>query len=254
MATLARLPTEILALIFGRFCLHCCETRETPDAYVPPSGRDEQLGEPTGDWDGHQVLHAVCLVSARFRDIAQPILYHEFGSGDSRLYVSLTKYIRFVRTVALRRDLAAAVRRVKVHFDSPDIPPGGFEPVLQEAARARGFELPAFLAPYRNRWERASAKDAYTTAGDELITMLLACLPNLARLVVASASPWKDLPASALQAAGVKTLPLQTCDASGSSGPRRVAYILLNMAPRTLATLNLNDCCPGRGCARLPVL
>ncbi|KAK4042454.1 hypothetical protein C8A01DRAFT_33527 [Parachaetomium inaequale] len=240
MATLARLPNEILALILGRFCLHCCEareTRETPDVFVPPSGHDEQ-GEPTWDWDGHQVLYSACLVSARLRDIAQPILYHEFIPGYGH---PCRRLIPFVRTVALRRDLAAAVRRVQVHYDSRAIPPGGLGAVFEEAARARAIELPAFLAPFRHRWARAWPKYAYTPAGDELITMLLACLPNLARLIVAAASLFGDIPASALQAAGVERLPLQTCDASGYFAPSRVADIL-NMARRTLTTLNLDGC------------
>lgn len=82
---LVSLPTEIVAVIFSNFCRHCRgDFDETPAA--PGLGSDaaeDGFGEIRWDLGDIHALYSLCLVSRRIRDIAQPILYHEFVPGGT---------------------------------------------------------------------------------------------------------------------------------------------------------------------------
>lgn len=79
------------------------------------------------------MLFSLCLVSRRFRDIAQPILYHQFvlGYGIPRPSASYSwerRLISFIQTVAQRRDLADHVKKLYIH-------PNLFQPISNEEAQ-----------------------------------------------------------------------------------------------------------------------
>lgn len=90
---------------------------------------------------------SLSLVSRRFREIAQSILYHEFvlGYDDSwrtDLYTWDGRLISFMRTLRQRRDLARLVRVVYVHLRllwaiNRDRP----RDVLGEATETLGIDL-----------------------------------------------------------------------------------------------------------------
>ncbi|KFA60161.1 hypothetical protein S40285_09704 [Stachybotrys chlorohalonatus IBT 40285] len=114
---LGDLPVEILILILGSFCLHCCGAFDIPFAYFPNRG-EETLKRSWYSVD-RQALHSLCLVSKGLRDIAQPILHHEFSLGYGESYRSRShdwqrRLVPFLRTVLLRPDLAAKVRILSV--------------------------------------------------------------------------------------------------------------------------------------------
>lgn len=131
---LATLPTETLELIFRNFCIHCrypfkpdadatvTDASLPLDAYSRGQHQQHQQYPDESSWyslDRH-ALFSLCLMSRRLRDIAQPILYHEFalGAGDSwrsSRYAWDGRLPSFLRTLAERGDLAGLVRRVCVH-------------------------------------------------------------------------------------------------------------------------------------------
>lgn len=188
------LPLETLHQIFGYFCLHCREIRQStpPDAYLRGTRQDYE--KPSWYSLDHHTLFSMCLVSKGFYHATQPVLYHEIilGYGDSwrsDLYTWDGRLTSFMRTVAQRRDLAALVKRVYIHpylleslpleeedyHGSACMPPSlsilpqpreyiseeEAQDTLQEIAPMSGIEEP----------ERFSAGD--------LVTFLIAVLPNL---------------------------------------------------------------------------
>jgi hypothetical protein len=80
-----------------------------------------------------------------------------------------------------------------------------------------------------------------------MVGMLLACLPYLKTLGLSAGVPSRCVPASALRAAGVSSLPIETLDIAGcdyKSG-RRLDGIL-ELASSTIRTLNV-DISDGEG-------
>ncbi|KAI1828063.1 hypothetical protein F4861DRAFT_535491 [Xylaria intraflava] len=242
---LSDLPTEILQLILSNFCLHCHESDGVPLAHFPR--KRQALDQPSWYSLDRQALYSACLVSRRFRDIAQPILYHEFvpGYGSSHYserYQWTGRFTSFLRTVAQRRDLANLVRDLYFHDwlrASITLEPHIAEAALEESARARGVNLSDFLEPFRGS-PTQRLLEPYGPGASELVAMLLFCLPNLTRICFDMDIPFPPIPASALSAAGVR-LPLQTIevDAHGSE----LRYVLggvLELSLPTLRTLNVD--------------
>jgi hypothetical protein len=244
LSGLSGLPVEILSLILSNFCLHCREPQEIPEPYVPD--RQQELDQPSWYSLDLQALYSSCLVSRRLCQIAQPILYHEFvpAYGDSwrsRKYSWNGRLSCFLRTVALRRDLAALVRRFYLSFylRTEDIEDEA-DTVLEEVARARDINLFDFLHPFQDIWAR-NRHGQYRPSTDELAAMLLSCLPNLTRLYLTPRSPCSAIPASALNAAGVSSLSLQTIDVCGDQyDSRHRLGGILEMSASTLRTLNID--------------
>ncbi|KAK1765460.1 hypothetical protein QBC33DRAFT_544346 [Phialemonium atrogriseum] len=237
------LPNEVLSLILGNFCLHCRNPQETPLAYFP--GAQQEREQPSWYSLDRQALYSTCLVSRTLRDIAQAILYHEFapGYGDSWRSMQYTwewRLTNFLRTVTLRQDLAALVRRLYLsHHLMNEITKDDVEPALEEAAQARGIQLSDFLAPFQDLWP-TTIRGQYRPSTDELGAMLLACLPNLTCLTLSMMVPRNTIPMSALSAAGISSLPLETIDICGSdSNLRHRLGGILEMSFSTLRTLNL---------------
>ncbi|KAH7140275.1 hypothetical protein B0J13DRAFT_446790 [Dactylonectria estremocensis] len=128
--SLSDLPNEVLCNIFQQFCLHCRGEHDQPSTIGTLSLHEQELRDQRGErkegdasrYSEHYRLPlcSLSLTSKRFRDIAQPILHHEFvlGHGDSwKLEGSAWKkrLIHFMRTMRQRRDPAKLVKVASVH-------------------------------------------------------------------------------------------------------------------------------------------
>ncbi|KAF7557363.1 hypothetical protein G7Z17_g703 [Cylindrodendrum hubeiense] len=149
--SLSHLSTETLLLICGHFCLHC-QGEYDDDWDAAPLRKRQIRSEQQHDaksWYSmdRDALFSLTLVSRRFRDIAQPFLYHEFvlGYGDSWRSESYSWHRRltsFLRTTARRPELASLVKTVYIHphmLTSIDVDEA--RDVILEAAEARGIDL-----------------------------------------------------------------------------------------------------------------
>jgi hypothetical protein len=103
----ANLPTATLPLIFNTFCLHCRD-REKPHSRAPDAslhGTEQHRGQRSWYSLNCHVLFSLCLVSRRFRNIAQAILYHQSIPGyrdswRSTMYTWDGRLTSFMRTMA----------------------------------------------------------------------------------------------------------------------------------------------------------
>lgn len=228
------IPTEILQLIFTRFCIHCRGESDFPGPEQDPN----QLSWYSLE---RHTLFSLCLASRRFCEIAQPILYHEFvlgygHSSRSKLYSWDGRLTSFLRTVKKRRDLATLVKWILIH---PDL----LEPIYNEGTRD---------IPQRPRRVYELAKTRALHRVGDLIAILLAQLSKLQRCsLLFGGTPVETVRTSALQAAGVSSLPVTTVDVSGSATRRTAADYLFSLDYRArpfielsirLETLNLHMC------------
>ncbi|KFZ03282.1 hypothetical protein V502_11075 [Pseudogymnoascus sp. VKM F-4520 (FW-2644)] len=233
-ATLTGLPTETLHQIFSTFLKH---QSIAPDAYF--RGTQQQSDERS--WHSIQchALFSLSLVSKRLRDIAQPILYKEFVPGysdswKSTLYTWDGRLTSFLRTIARRPDLAALVKRIYIHshllksVDGKENQDG-----IEQAARVVRTE----------KWQQLS--------GGELVTILIAKLPNLKHFSLQTVmNPVEGLSSSYLRALGISVLPLTTIDINLCAATNEHDYLfnleicagaILELATN-LKTLNLHMC------------
>jgi hypothetical protein len=234
------LPTEALQLIFSTFCLHCRAKHQltAPDGYL--RGTYQHRDERSWYSLECQTLFSLCLVSRRFRDIAQPILYHEFvpGYGDSwrsTVYVWDGRLTSFIRTILQRRDLALLVKRIYIH-------PYLLKPIGNEEAQD-ALEQAIYTLGIKS-WQQLS--------GNDLVTILIAELPNLEHFSLqVDTFPSKSISSSGLRSAGVSRLPLRTIDISLHATPRQASRNLFSLDFRAraifelatgLETLNLHMC------------
>ncbi|RSL63788.1 hypothetical protein CEP54_005044 [Fusarium duplospermum] len=228
--SLGNLPTDILVLIFGQFCLHCQDEYNQPWDVPPLQYRPARQKPDEKSWYSldRQALVSLSLASRRFRDIAQSILYHEFvlGYDDSwrtDLYTWDGRLISFMRTLRQRRDLARLVKVVYVHprllwainVDRP-------RDVLGEAAETLGIDLAEIWksripCPEIDDWaEKLEPRERFLTpvaygpdylpvgqschvrtrrtqrswVAAELVAMLIAQLPNVEYLGLQRCSRW----------------------------------------------------------------
>jgi hypothetical protein len=137
--------------------------------------------------------------------------------------------------VAQRRDLAALVKRIYVHpYLLKFIGDEEAREALKQAAHALRIKS----------WQQLS--------GDDLVTILIAELPNLEHLSLqVGALPCESVCSSGLRAAGVSRLPLRTIDISVRAAPSRASHVLFSLDFRAraifelatgLETLNLHMC------------
>lgn len=214
--TLCSLSNELILLILSKFCLHCRQgPHETPHVYFPATGQPRD--EPSWYALDISALYSMSLVSRRLSPLAQEILYHDFipGYGDSwyaDAYDFDRRLANFLRAVARNPDRAASVKRLHISIKLlAGISKDSAEAVLQDATQLRGIDASAFVAPFREL-RYPFRPDLYQPSGDELLGLLLAFLPHLRTLSFRSSAPLKGIPASALRAAGVSTLPIETLE------------------------------------------
>ncbi|KAL7912445.1 hypothetical protein GGI35DRAFT_491048 [Trichoderma velutinum] len=254
-----RLSPEILELIFGQLCLHCrAKCRNPTPTYAYIDGTEQGYDSPSSYSLDRYALFSLCLVSRRFSDIAQSILYHEFapGYGDSRKSVEYTwprRLPSFMRTVAKRPDLARLIKRVFIHhYLVKDINIGDAMYALDEAAHGMGHDLShawmlriqrgfgenptwlGFLSSLLDIAKDLKGSDLQNGLklkeelkpkqrrwiAAELVSMMVAQLPNLEHLSlrVLPYSPGDCAPPSALEVLGISSLPLKTVDISLDDG------------------------------------
>lgn len=261
--SLANLPIETLSLILSHFCLHCTKAHgyDSPDGYFRSFESGEQQHPDQPSWysrGSRMTLHSMCLVSRRFRSVAQSVLYHEFvpGYGDAWRSTRFSwdgRLASFVRTLVARPDLAALVKRVYVHVYL-------LRPVKDEEADATlEAAAPAAVDDYLACFQ--GMQSLVNIAGLKLVGAVLALLPNLERLSLQTEGPSAYIPARALSELGSlsKSGPLANlntldiCDRGVGCSLDYHAKGILEVTARTgnLTTLNLHTCVgPGRGSLR----
>ncbi|SCO81555.1 uncharacterized protein FRV6_05768 [Fusarium oxysporum] len=175
-----RLPNEILVLIFSHFCLHCQDAYneswdERPLRPIASQRKEQQAEAKPWYSIDRQTLCSLSLTCRQFRDIAQPVLYHEFvlGYGDSwisEVYQWNDRLAPFVRTLARRPDLARLVKVIYISHRVFSTSEDKEEPrrnILLEAANALGVDLPAAwkerveIWDYICLWEKFDWPDVY---------------------------------------------------------------------------------------------
>ncbi|KAL3489525.1 hypothetical protein BJX62DRAFT_252619 [Aspergillus germanicus] len=235
-AALDYLPLEIIHLVFNHLGFNTSSNLvpEPPDAYF--IGDQQDPDEPPWYSQKLQPLLSLCLVSKRWRSLAQPILYREItlGYGDSwhsKQYTWAGRVVSFMRTVARRPDLAALVKRIHIHspLERMRITDMVARDVLTEVAGA--FQL----------------KELGKLTLFDLIAALIIELPNLKRCTFQlQPDSWEivALDKAHVPAAGISPLLLTTIDVSLCATREEVEYafghfFLLNVSTR-LETLNLH--------------
>ncbi|KAI1011779.1 hypothetical protein LB503_004387 [Fusarium chuoi] len=151
-----RLPSEIQALIFSQFCLHCQDSyndswdQRPLQPLLSLEDFQDARDNPRHSID-RQTLCSLSLSCRQFRDVAQSILHHEFvlGHGDSWFsdaYQWDDRLAPFVRTLARRPDLARLVKVIYIShhiFSTSEDKEQSRRNILLEAACALGIDLPA---------------------------------------------------------------------------------------------------------------
>ncbi|KAL2126328.1 hypothetical protein VTI74DRAFT_1175 [Chaetomium olivicolor] len=151
----------------------------------------------------------MCLVSKRLTPVAQSILYHEFipGYRDSWRSTRFSWYGRltsFLRTIAVRPDLADGVKRI---FVRPYLlravlgeeAQATLEEVVRAAAAKSGMHLSEYHSSFEDMRRQYPYPEALKLGGWKLVGMLLALVPNLERLSLQVNEPG-GIPAAALAA------------------------------------------------------
>lgn len=242
----SELPTEILSLILGHFCFHCREPSGNLYASFPVGATQQ----PCWYSIDCQALYSICLLSTRFRDLAQPILYHQFAPGCGRSWNRdgsqwTRRFLPFLRTVALRPDLAAQVRRLYITqwFITCIIRGEAMfeaEATVKQVSRARGFQLSEFIQPFQLGGKSGHGPSRHWPYAMESLGMLLACLSKLNHISFSTLPYIACVPPDALRAAGVSSIPTQTLDITdGFSSP--LSHTILELASSTLQTLNIDS-------------
>ena len=254
--SLANLPLDALSLILRQFCLQCAKAHayDSPHGYFRCSESDskETQDPEKPSWysrDYRMTLYSMCLVSRRFRSVAQSILCHEFmpGYGDAWRSTSFSwdgRLAAFVRTLLARPDLAVLVERISVHVYL-------LRPVTEEEAdatveAAAGAAAADYLACFQGM------QSLVNTNGLKLVGVLLALVPNLQRLSLQTEGPSAYIPEGALSAFDspsksrplAKLTTLDICDRSLSLSLWYQARGILGMTASAgnLTTLNLHSC------------
>lgn len=242
---LSDLPSELLHLILGHFCLHCRGGFREPYWVEKDAGHDQSEAYLR---DRH-TLFSICLVSRRMRDVAQHVLHHEFILGYAHLrtrvkYSWWGRLTRFIRTASTRRDLAALVKTAFFHPSLQEgVERGDAWVAMRHAANALQVDLgevwkrrnlddrekasradhelrrELFLGPLHSINQVTHPRDL-TVLVPELFAVLLALLPNLKHLAFSTTPTtfsvgvgMADVPPAAMSALGVTKLPLRVLEA-----------------------------------------
>lgn len=241
--TLTDLPKEVLSEIFSYFCIHCCGefnlhkgvgTPQQHNRRRPPQNRNERSWYSLNKL----ALSSLALTCKTLHQTAEAILYHEFApsygdSGRSKYYFFLYQIYPFMRTIGRRRDLAEKVRMIYIdqmiaYFESCK---ESVEAVKQGAAdlgidigaawQRRVAEVrhdPDHPMETRHQAWLEALSSIFHPAYDwrcgtaqklqlELIAMLIALLPRLEHISLASFWNFPHPPDDPLKALGVTELP-----------------------------------------------
>ncbi|CAG9950716.1 unnamed protein product [Clonostachys rosea f. rosea IK726] len=224
-ASASRLSPELLRMIFAWLCPHCCGNFEWQN-WADGGGDDEQHEQ------GIRSLVSLCLVSVAFRNAAQEVLYHSFNARYHTKSSSRLRLESFLRSIAARPDLARSVKAVSLDqssfenldfFASRDafdhcahaLGTSAFdiwkqaEHVYRAQAQHPGCEAFFVRDADPGSWAQ---HPAFPFLASELLTMLVALLPNLSYLKVESAIEQLDPSRATSNAIGLTRLTLKTLD------------------------------------------
>ncbi|KAH6873917.1 hypothetical protein B0T10DRAFT_588421 [Thelonectria olida] len=247
----SRLSLELLRLIFAYFCPHCRGHLESPHWAEP---RELQ----TACQQDARTLFNLCLVSQQFRDAAQEIMYHEFNPchvRDQSLSPSSNPWERrlepFLQTIASRPDLARSVKGAFLRaplLESLDFSHSrhAFEQCAHALGtsafnlwkqREHGPQAGISINYYRTnraflvgglKPDRIRPDVCVSIVASELLTMLVALLPNLHHLKVEEEAEdrWRfDISRETVNSLRLARLPLKTLETD------RPLNWLLNLVP-----------------------
>lgn len=158
---LGHLPGEIQLQICTQLCIHCCGRTNKPDRW-DDGGQNQRT------------LLALSQTSRSFHRVAQPIAFHIFQQVPSNRHANA--FVKFVRTLLERPDLAQQVKELRQHHYEP----GGWSNeqdfnMLKATADRLGMgsvDDPDF----------ESADEEDVSAGKFCMELLIALLPNLETL------------------------------------------------------------------------
>ncbi|CAG8899007.1 unnamed protein product [Penicillium egyptiacum] len=139
MAHIQGLPIELLHLILSCFVrpgdlelLSGDQNTKAEDGKANELDDDDDGDEDDNDeLDGIDTLHNICLVSRKFREVAQPLLFRDLF--DDGLTGGLTPTIPFIRTIYRRPDLGKHVHQISI-LPFPFVS-GGREPLSAEDSK-----------------------------------------------------------------------------------------------------------------------
>ncbi|KAJ4211898.1 hypothetical protein NW759_012185 [Fusarium solani] len=238
-ARLENLAPELLRRIFECFCLHCHGRPDLPfwSLHEPTSLEATTSADSSTYWQGRQALSSLCLVSRRFRHVAQRVLFHEFIIPVGRQPLSLHRRVEpFLRTLASRPDLARVVCTVALdEYLSLQLDVEYAREVVGEALHALGTNFAHFWERRKQCQEPERHPACFEISqsfilgqlqpGDstseyvqrlvmaEILVLLVALLPNLQHLILRDhLVPQLVFPAAA-SALGITKIPLKTLDA-----------------------------------------
>ncbi|CAH0052050.1 unnamed protein product [Clonostachys solani] len=225
-ASASRLSPELLRMIFAWFCPHCRGNFEWQHWADRHDGEQHEQDVCS--------LFNLCRVSVAFCNAAQEVLYHSFDTrypttSRSRLQLEL-----FLRSIAARPDLARSVKAVILDPSSiANLDFFASRDAFDHCAHALGTSAldlwtqteHAYRANPQTQHQGCEAfflrdADPGTWAtrpsipflASELLTMLVALLPNLSYLKVDSPIEQLDLSRVTSDAIGLTRLPLKTLD------------------------------------------
>ncbi|CVL03745.1 uncharacterized protein FMAN_15021 [Fusarium mangiferae] len=239
---LESLPTEVLQSICAHFCRHCrgdvlITLKNHPWTYETTSDGNIIVAnaEPAQD------LCALSRVSRRLRDVAQPVLYHEFPNFEHRE----RRLEPFLIAVASRPDLARAVKvmawnsNLANHLDIVRARKG-----YHQGLKALGIDanqlwrerrddrlqlkhhkaLHTFIFGDRYNDPRSYNSHLWRAACAEILILLLALLPNLTTFIADGDCDMFFSP-SALRVYGVNSIKLRQLLAT------HLPHVILDVAP-----------------------
>ncbi|KAH7253179.1 hypothetical protein B0J15DRAFT_549905 [Fusarium solani] len=236
VAGFCNLPPELLAPIIQTFCFHC---RGEPDAPYPEAKYVQEANQwphTTLDRDDRKTLNSLSLVSKRIRNIAQDIMYHDVRLeriDDDFMLPADRRLPSLLQTVVSRPDLARMVKNLRVHRHyKVEVHVDSIREIYQMAAEAlcltlldiwermkddAGETWSDYMTPFLlGKMDHIHRYQMETLSGffmaGELVTMLLALLPNLEH---ANLDIHKPPTPEALRALGVTRLPLRAFTTEG---------------------------------------
>ncbi|KAI1268076.1 hypothetical protein F5Y18DRAFT_424393 [Xylariaceae sp. FL1019] len=231
------LPLELIDAIVRPFCGHCCQSDarigdgEPTSAFTLPRNQEDLYTRSASTASQRRPLLALCLTSKRLCNAMQPILYHEFMPGWGETVVKFTKYSgifpSFARTLAHRRDLASAVRRLYIdHEVIGTTQPHDALDALRVVHATTGLTIPNdwnedIYAPTSTFFIRGPARAdfSYLVAGqksfnqhdvrDALLHILFLLLPNIRHVQFAGSQDclFESIPSALRHASDVVAAP-----------------------------------------------
>jgi hypothetical protein len=234
------LPNEIISLIFVKFCQHCSlGPATTPLAYSSTAS----IMEWTQPWpysSERKALHALSLVSQRFRALAQPLLYHAAvirysGMRADRPGLRDTFANRvwpFLRTLAQRPDLAAAVQGVYLHVAL--VSPLNLGQCWQAVLHAEQTGTSSFVL-------RDLESEPHEYSPGPALVLLLTYLPNLAWIGYAGGLLFRGNPPATPKPGTFPGFRIEKLELDGSSKEFHNLHNLIEMASSTMKTFCLDN-------------